>query len=109
VEKSKTRAEKPSSFSFQHSAFSIQLSAFSFQPSAFSIHSSAFLSPVSCPLSPQEALRQKLPSKNPVFLEKSACRFRKILEKPRNQLVKPEGKIPRSSKHAENRHFPPRP
>jgi hypothetical protein len=80
MDKSKTRAENPSSLSFQHSAFSI--------------HTSDFLSPVSCPLSPKKEIGKNSPQKTPVFSMNSTSDLLQTTEKPQNPLVKPEGKNP---------------
>jgi hypothetical protein len=77
MDKSKTRAEKPSPFRLPPSAFPLPPFAKAPKPN-----------------------REQFAPKNLVFPEKFAVPLPKNTEKPRNQLVKPEGKIPRSSKNA---------
>jgi hypothetical protein len=65
-------------------------------------------SPVSCPLSPvpsKKPFGKNSPPKIPLFSRNTPPRSRKIPEKPQNQLVKPEGTIPRSSKNARKQTF----
>jgi hypothetical protein len=74
------------------------------RPSSFSIHTAAFLPlyPVPCSLSPQKALREKLPPKNLVFPEKFAIPLPRASANPQNPRGKHHRALWKNSKKPEN-------